>query len=144
MCSSWNETRCPQGFVQKNYGNITRIDNIVVSKDLKVVTSEEAILYSCLTDHSTYIVLKIDSLHVRVGQIISSTQGEGILGKVTKIRYLGKISSINLFFFFWWGGALSVGRATINATENKHSHKYIKHIQDILNIKLKKDSLIKY
>lgn len=90
FCNTWNETRCPQGFVLKDYSDESRINNIVASKKLKLITGKEATLYKCPAKRGSVIVAKKDVLIGNSGDIISSTQAQGILHKVSNVAYQGK------------------------------------------------------
>ena len=89
-CFSWDETQCPQGFVRKDYSDPDRIDNIVVSPNLKVVRSDKAVLYKCPAGDHVALVVKNGKLDVKQGDTISSTQAEGVFKKVLAILKLGE------------------------------------------------------
>ena len=90
FCPTWNERRCGQGFVLKDYSDITRINNIVTSSKLKVIKSKQEVLYKCPNGDHSVIILRKRKLFVKTGDIISSTQAEGIFHKITKAIYFGK------------------------------------------------------
>ena len=90
FCPTWNERRCGQGFVLKDYSDTTRIDNIVTSSKLKVINSKQEVLYKCPNGDHSVLILRKRKLYVKIGDILSSTQAEGIFHKITKAIYSSK------------------------------------------------------
>ena len=90
FCPTWNERRCGQGFVLKDYSDTTRIDNIVTSSKLKVINSKQEVLYKCPNGDHSVLILRNRKLYVKIGDILSSTQAEGIFHKITKAIYSSK------------------------------------------------------
>ena len=86
----WNESRCPNGFVRKDYKDNSRLDNIETSPKLKAIASEEAVLYNCPFAEQDVLVVKKGLLDVKVGDTISSQQAGGIFNKVTEVANHGR------------------------------------------------------
>ena len=58
---------------------------------MKVVTSDDAILYSCPVREQEVLITKKGALKVKKGDTISSTQAEGIFNKVEDIATVGML-----------------------------------------------------
>ena len=95
-CYDWNESKCAKGFVQKNYADNSRVNEIVPMSNVKLVNSDDLKLYGCPVEDNLVIVAKQSRLKFRKEDVISSTQAEGIFHKIQDITYTGNLMIINI------------------------------------------------
>ncbi len=89
-CYDWNESKCAKGFVHKNYADISRINQIVLMSNVKLINSDDLELYACPVEDNLVIVAKQSRIKFRKEDVISSTQAEGIFHKIQDIISTGK------------------------------------------------------
>ena len=95
-CYDWNESKCAKGFVQKNYADNSRVNEIVPMSNVKLVNSDDLKLYGCPVEDNLVIVAKQSRIKFRKEDVISSTQAEGIFHKIQDITYTGNNMIINI------------------------------------------------
>ena len=88
-CYGWNENKCRKGFVRKNYGDRSRIDQIVTKSNIKIINSDDLKLYGCPVEDTFVVVAKQSKMKFRKGDVISSTQAEGIFHKIHDVANTG-------------------------------------------------------
>ena len=86
-CRAWNETRCPGGQVQVDYTDSQRVNNIQLSKNLKIVQPNTTTIYTCSVmveeqqkRELVFVAPKI--LDVKEGDILCSPQAGGIMHRI--------------------------------------------------------------
>ncbi|XP_035690546.1 uncharacterized protein LOC118425665 isoform X2 [Branchiostoma floridae] len=88
-CSVWNEDQCPKGFIHPLYNDTTRIEKILIGHNVKYVPSDDNILYRCPVRFSSWgatMFVNEGNLDIRIGQVLSSPQANGVLHKVEQVR----------------------------------------------------------
>ena len=95
-CYDWNESKCSKGFVQKDYADNSRINQIVPKSNVKLINSEDLKLYACPIDDTLVIVAKQSSIKFRKDDVISSTQAEGIFHKIQDVTNTGRPNTSRL------------------------------------------------
>ncbi|XP_035690544.1 uncharacterized protein LOC118425664 [Branchiostoma floridae] len=91
-CSVWNEDRCPKGFIHPLYNDTTRIEKILIGHNVKYVPSDDNILYRCPVRFSSWgatMFVNEGNLDIRIGQVLSSPQANGVLHKVEQVTKTG-------------------------------------------------------
>ncbi|CAH1252389.1 TNC [Branchiostoma lanceolatum] len=87
-CKVWNEDQCSKGFIHPLYNDTTRIEKILVGHNVEYVPLEGNILYRCPVRFSswgaTLFVIEGD-LDIRIGQVLSSPQANGVLHTVEQV-----------------------------------------------------------
>ncbi|XP_028418435.1 uncharacterized protein LOC114543780 isoform X2 [Dendronephthya gigantea] len=86
-CYGWDERKCAKGFVKKDYEDTSRIDKVVTMSNVKLINSDDLKLYGCPVEENLVIVTKQSSIKFKKGDIISSTQAEGVFHKIEDIAY---------------------------------------------------------
>ncbi|CAH1233157.1 TNC [Branchiostoma lanceolatum] len=88
FCEVWNEDQCPKGFIHPLYNDTTRIEKILVSHNVEYVPLEGNILYRCPVRFSSWgatMFVNEGDLDIRIGQVLSSPQANGVLHKVEQV-----------------------------------------------------------
>ena len=76
--------------MKKNYGDDSRINQIVPKSNVKLINSDDLKLYGCPVEDTFVIVAKQSKMKFRKDDVISSTQAEGIFHKVQDVTNTGK------------------------------------------------------
>ena len=96
VCSTWNETRCPDGIVAPDYEDARRIENTVFSEGLRLVTPKERTLYYCPdfgdVPHGRIMLAANGRLNVRPGDVVASAQAGGVFHKVNDVTRLNGVT----------------------------------------------------
>ncbi|XP_028399971.1 uncharacterized protein LOC114523292 [Dendronephthya gigantea] len=87
ICYGWDERKCTKGFVLKDYEDTSRIDKVVTMSNVKLINSDDLKLYGCPVEEGFVIVTKQSSMKLEKGDIISSTQAEGVFHKIKDIAF---------------------------------------------------------
>ena len=91
-CSTWNETRCPNGVVKPAYEDPRRIENTVFSEKLRDVKPEDSTMYYCSEydnpSEETQLLVASGRLNVKAGDIVASAQAGGIFHKLHEVIHL--------------------------------------------------------
>ncbi|XP_019614633.1 PREDICTED: uncharacterized protein LOC109462522 [Branchiostoma belcheri] len=88
FCKVWNEDQCPKGFIYPLYNDTTRIEKILIGHNLEYVPLEGNILYRCPVRFSSWgatMFVNEGDLDIRIGQVLSSPQANGVLHKVEQV-----------------------------------------------------------
>ncbi|XP_078598874.1 uncharacterized protein LOC144874520 [Branchiostoma floridae x Branchiostoma japonicum] len=96
-CSVWNEDQCPKGFIHPLYNDTTRIEQILIGHNVKYVPSDHNILYRCPVRFSSWgatMFVNEGNLDIRIGQVLSSPQANGVLHKVEQVMKTGDYTVI--------------------------------------------------
>ena len=95
-CSSWNETRCPNGEVKPDYDDPHRIETTVFSDGLKTIKPEDSTLYVCSTyDHPSediHLLVAAGRLNVKAGDIVASAQAGGVFHKLHEVTHVSQFT----------------------------------------------------
>lgn len=90
-CYTWNETKCPKGAPIPNYNDTTRIQNTIFNDNVKVIPPEK-ILYFCPyrvtsdpSEDKYLFISTVKKLSLKVGDIMTSAQSDGIMHKIEYI-----------------------------------------------------------
>ncbi|XP_028400060.1 uncharacterized protein LOC114523362 [Dendronephthya gigantea] len=95
-CYDWNEIKCAKGFVQKNYDDKSRINHVELISNVKLVNSDELVIYGCPNENNLIVVTKKDRVNFKRRDIISSTQAEGIFHKIQEITFTNQHAIMNV------------------------------------------------
>ncbi|CAH1231914.1 TNXB [Branchiostoma lanceolatum] len=96
-CNVWNEDQCPKGFIHPLYNDTTRIEKILVGHNVEYVPLEDNILYRCpvrLSSWGATMFVNEGELDIRIGQVLSSPQANGVLHKVEQVIKTGVYTMI--------------------------------------------------
>ncbi|XP_019646646.1 PREDICTED: uncharacterized protein LOC109487118 [Branchiostoma belcheri] len=88
FCKVWNEDQCPKGFIHPLYNDTTRIEKILIGHNVEYVPLEGNILYRCPVRFSSWgatMFVNEGDLDIRIGQVLSSPQANGVLHKVEQV-----------------------------------------------------------
>ena len=96
VCSTWNETRCPNGIAAPDYEDERRIENTVFSKSLRLVTPKERTMYYCPdygdVPHGRMMLAANGRLNVKPGDVVASAQAGGVFHKVYDVTHLNEVT----------------------------------------------------
>ncbi|KAI8487041.1 hypothetical protein Bbelb_353010, partial [Branchiostoma belcheri] len=87
-CKVWNEDQCPKGFIHPLYNDTTRIEKILIGHNVEYVPLDGNILYRCPVRFSSWgatMFVNEGDLDIRIGQVLSSPQANGVLHKVEQV-----------------------------------------------------------
>ncbi|XP_019620139.1 PREDICTED: uncharacterized protein LOC109466754 [Branchiostoma belcheri] len=86
-CHVWNEDQCPKGFIHPLYNDTTRIEKILIGHNVEYVPLEGNTLYRCPVRSSWGATMFVNEgdLDIRIGQVLSSPQANGVLHKVEQV-----------------------------------------------------------
>ena len=91
-CSTWNETRCPNGVVNPDYDDPHRVENTVFSEKLHVIKPEDSTMYYCSEyenpSEETQLLVAAGRLKVNADDIVASAQAGGIFHKLHEVTHL--------------------------------------------------------
>ena len=76
--------------MKKNYGDDSRINQIVPKSNVKLINSDDLKLYGCPVEGTFVIVAKQSKMKFRKDDVISSTQAEGVFHKIQDVTKTGE------------------------------------------------------
>ena len=76
--------------MKKDFGDDSRINQIVPKSNVKIINSDDLKLYGCPVEDTLVIVAKQSKMKFRKDDVISSTQAEGIFHKIQGVTNTGK------------------------------------------------------
>ncbi|KAI8507318.1 hypothetical protein Bbelb_146980 [Branchiostoma belcheri] len=87
-CHVWNEDQCPKGFIHPLYNDSTRIEKILIGHNVEYVPLDGNTLCRCPVRFSSWgatMFVNEGDLDIRIGQVLSSPQANGVLHKVEQV-----------------------------------------------------------